>query len=92
MESQPFEAENPPSRILLIREVMERGQGRFETRSFVSHAGKSGSIGRLFSTCADRKGKCVRAADERGGKENRIGRGRRDERVIYDRSFDILRI
>ena len=34
----------------------------------------------------------MRAADERGGKENRIGRGRRDERVIYDRSFDILRI
>lgn len=32
---------------------------------------KFGGIGRLFSTCADRKSKCV--CETRGGKENRIG-------------------
>lgn len=68
---------------------MMGGEGATKARN-----AKFGGIGRLFSTCADRKGKCV--CETRGGKENRIGtrgdRGRRDERVIYDRSFDILRI
>lgn len=68
MESQPFEAENPPSRILLIREVMEREEERFETRSFVSHSTRgnpAASVVYFPRARIERASACVRQT--RGG-------------------------